>query len=68
MTRHSPGEPPLDREHAARLARVAELRRRIERLEAEDESAFGAFTAWDWLACVLLAVVLPAVSLWWFAG
>jgi hypothetical protein len=48
--------------------RVAELERRIDELDSLDESAFGAFTAWDWLACTVFAVVLPALALWWFAG
>lgn len=48
--------------------RVAELERRIDELDSLDESAFGAFTPWDWLACTVFAVVLPALALWWFAG
>jgi hypothetical protein len=46
--------------------RLLELVRRIEELEALDESHLGPFTAWDWLACALAALVLPAAVLWWF--
>jgi hypothetical protein len=48
--------------------RAAELERRIEQLEALDESAFGGFTAWDWLVCVIGALLVPAIVAWWFAG
>ena len=48
--------------------RAAELRRRIEQLEGLDESAFGGFTGWDWLLCLLGGLVLPALAAWWFAG
>lgn len=47
--------------------RVRELRRRIEELEAADEATFGRFTVWDWVACVVGAVVLPLAAAWWFA-
>jgi hypothetical protein len=56
---------PEAREDAAR---VAELERRIDELEGLDESAFGAFTAWDWLLCTVFAVALPGLALWWFAA
>jgi hypothetical protein len=48
--------------------RVEELERRIAELEGLDESAFGRFTAWDWGVCVVGALVLPVLALWWFAG
>lgn len=48
--------------------RAAELERRIQALESVDEAELGAFTAWDWLACVLGGVVAPVAALWWFAG
>ncbi|MCH7598647.1 MAG: hypothetical protein IH973_02745 [Myxococcales bacterium] len=49
--------------------RIAEdLERRIEELEALDESELGAFTALDWFFCITGSVVLPAIALWWFAG
>ena len=46
---------------------VQELHRRIEELELQDESAFGRFTALDWLACAFLSLLLPAALLVWFA-
>jgi hypothetical protein len=49
-------------------ARVLELERRIAELEALDESAFGAFTRLDWLACAVGALAVPAALLLWFAG
>jgi hypothetical protein len=53
---------------AQRTARALELGRRIEELEREEESSFGRFTAWDWLACVVGSLVVPVAALWWFAG
>ncbi|MEE8625418.1 MAG: hypothetical protein V3T19_08760 [Acidiferrobacterales bacterium] len=46
---------------------VEELERRIETLEALDDSALGRFTVWDWVICVVGSVLIPAVLLWWFA-
>ncbi len=48
--------------------RVAELERRIAELELLEDGTFGHFTAWDWWVCVIGAVAVPAVALWWFAG
>jgi len=48
-------------------ARVDELHRRIEELEALAEDRFGRFGAVDWIACVLAAVVLPVLLVLWFA-
>ncbi len=47
---------------------VSELERRIELLERLDESIPGRFTRWDWLLCVLGAMIVPSLALWWFAG
>lgn len=47
---------------------VEELERRIEEVEAFDDATIGSFTRWDWLVCVVGAVVLPALAMWWFAG
>lgn len=55
-----PGSPGVD-------ARVRELVRRIEELESTDDSAFGRFGAADWIACVLLALLVPVAILLWFA-
>jgi len=46
--------------------RVRELLRRIEEIETLGESAFGRFTRWDWIACVLLTLALPTAALLWF--
>ncbi len=68
VTPDAPSNRPPHPEHAARDLRIEELRRRIEEFEAYDEAAFGRFTRWDWWVCVLLAVAVPAVFVWWFAG
>jgi len=62
--------PPIDSQGdaAARDSRARELRHRIDAMEALDDSAFGRFTAWDWLWCTLGALVVPALALWWFAA
>jgi hypothetical protein len=44
--------------------RRRELERRIRALESQDEASFGAFTAWDWTACVVFTVVLPLLVIW----
>lgn len=46
---------------------IAELERRIELLERLDEAIPGRFTRWDWGICVLGAVVVPCLALWWIA-
>ena len=48
-------------------ARVSELHRRIEQLEALEHAELGRFTALDWLACVVGALAFPAALLLWFA-
>ena len=72
MKRESPHSEPPDASHAEgdaqHSALVADLERRIEYLESLDESDFGSFTAWDWVICVLGAVVIPYLALLWFAG
>ena len=59
---------PPDHEEPSMGTRAEELERRIEELEALEDSAFGRFTAWDWLVCVIGALVVPAIAAWWFAG
>ena len=66
VTPHSPIDSQGDA--AARDARTRELRQRIEAMEALDDSAFGRFSAWDWLWCTLGALLLPGLALWWFAA
>ena len=50
-----------------RNPRVRELERRIEELEAHDETAFGHFTAWDWTVCIVFGLALPLLALWRWA-
>ena len=52
---------------AGESARVAELQRRIEELEAPDEDRFGRFGAGDWIACIIASLVVPAIVVLWFA-
>jgi hypothetical protein len=47
--------------------RVADLERRIDELDGQDESAFGEFTRADWVVCVIGAVLLPGLAVIWFA-
>jgi hypothetical protein len=47
---------------------VEDLERRIEEIEALDDSDVGGFTALDWFFCIAGSVVLPAIALWRFAG
>ena len=61
-------KPSADIERTPRDLVVEELERRIETLEALDDSALGRFTSWDWVIVVMGSVVIPAVILWWFAG
>ena len=68
MSSNFPAEPAMDRDQARRTSLVEELERRIEEIEALDDAAVGRFTGWDWLICVLGAVVVPALAMWWFAG
>jgi len=49
-------------------SRVRELERRIEELEAQDEAAFGHFTAWDWTVCTVFGLALPLLAIWWWAA
>jgi len=67
MSSSFPPHPGAREESEARAALVEELERRIEEIEDLDDSAVGSFTSWDWLFCVIGAVVLPALALWWFA-
>ena len=57
-----------DTEQSRRHQTIEELEGRIETLEALDDAKLGSFTKWDWVICVVGAVILPAIALWWFAG
>ena len=49
-------------------ARVRELERRIEELEAQGDEALGHFTFWDWTACIVGSIALPILIIWRYAG
>ena len=51
----------------ARAAFVEELESRIREIEGLDDTEIGSFTRWDWVICVIGAVVLPHLVIWWFA-
>jgi hypothetical protein len=55
-------------EQATHERLVEDLERRIEQLEALDDSDLGGFTGLDWFFCIAGSVVIPAIALWWFAG
>ena len=65
MPAHREDAPPSEAEEAR--ARVAELHRRIEELEALGHAELGRFNALDWLVCLLGGLALPAAILLWFA-
>jgi hypothetical protein len=67
MSQHSPTDPAANLDRAARELRVEDLERRIEEIEAIDDAELGDFTIWDWIICVLGAVIVPAAALWWLA-
>ena len=55
-------------ERADRERLVEDLERRIEEIEALDDSDVGNFTALDWFFCIAGSVVIPVIALWRFAG
>ena len=55
-------------ERADRERLVEDLERRIEEIEALDDSDVGRFTALDWFFCIAGSVVIPVIALWRFAG
>jgi hypothetical protein len=67
MSSNFPDQPGAGDEAEARDALVEELERRIEEIEALDDTEIGSFTAWDWAICVIGSFVLPAIAIWWFA-
>ena len=46
---------------------VADLERRLEALEALDDSDVGSFTSLDWFFCITGSIVIPVIALWRFA-
>jgi hypothetical protein len=67
MSQHSPTQSTSSVELAAEKLRVEDLERRIEEIESIDSAQLGNFTNWDWIICVLGAVIVPVAALWWFA-
>jgi len=67
-----PDQPRTDlhvgAERAGRERSVEDLERRVDELEALDDSDVGSFTALDWFFCIAGFVVIPVIALWWFAG
>jgi hypothetical protein len=67
-----PDQPRTDlhagAERAGREQFVEDLERRVDELEALDDSDVGSFTALDWFFCIAGFVVIPVIALWWFAG
>ena len=55
-------------EQANREQHVADLERRLEALEALDDSDVGSFTSLDWFFCITGSIVIPVIALWRFAG
>jgi hypothetical protein len=49
-------------------SRARELERRIEKLEADDDAAFGHFTRWDWIVCTVFGLALPLLAVFWWAA
>ncbi len=68
MSSTSPTDPGAGAEQTPGGALVDELEGRIEEIDGLDDVAIGHFTGWDWLVCVIGAVVVPAIAMWWFAG
>jgi len=67
MSQHSPTDPTASLDRTAQELRVEDLERRIKEIEAIDSAELGSFGTWDWIICVLGAVIIPAAALWWFA-
>ncbi len=55
-------------EQANREQLVADLERRLDALEALDDSDVGSFTSLDWFFCITGSIVIPVIALWWFAA
>ena len=68
MSQHPPINPSPGIGRKPRDLTIEELERRIETLEALDDSTLGSFSSLDWVVLVIGAVAIPAVILWWLAG
>jgi hypothetical protein len=56
-----------DRESTGPESVVRELERRLDALQAAEDSTFGRFTPLDWAICVAGFVALPLLLFWWAA-
>ena len=65
MPQHPTPEYAADPSQSVKEAQIEDLRRRIETLEALDESEFGEFNRRDWVLCTLGALVIPTLVLIW---
>jgi hypothetical protein len=68
MSDQSLSDSHTSAEQAGRERLVGDLERRLDELQALDESDVGSFTALDWFFCITGSVVIPVIALWWFAG
>ena len=57
----------MSMQNAITSHKTHELEERIANLEQLGDAELGTFTQWDWWVCILGAVVIPAILLWWFA-
>lgn len=48
---------------ATTSSQVQELEQRIQRIEQQE---VGDFTTRDWIVCVVGALIVPYLVLWWF--
>ncbi len=54
-------------EQADRERLVADLERRLDELQALDDSDVGSFTTLDWFFCITVSIVIPVIALWFAA-
>ena len=62
---HDSSPSGSDPSQSVRDAQLEDLHRRIETLEALDESEFGEFSRRDWVICIIGALVIPTLLLVW---
>ncbi len=46
---------------------VRDLEQRIEKIEALDHEDLGGFNRLDWMICIVGAVLVPALLIWWYS-